>query len=92
MVFYRLNVFAFMAHMILERGDRLSQRCVATTSRQELWHTLRTTMRMILVGSWMQMLRLSLDEEPAGPSEISVEAGTTTERPAFNTGMIEMVP
>src|SRR5713101_56253 len=67
MVFYLLNLFAFIAHMILERGDRLYQRCLATTSRQELWHTLRTTMRMILVGSWVQMLRLYLDEEPAGP-------------------------
>jgi len=67
MVFYMLNLFAFIAHMILERGDRLYQRCLATTSRQELWHTLRTTMRMILVGSWVQMLRLYLDEEPAGP-------------------------
>ncbi len=67
MVFYVLNLFAFIAHMILERGDRLYQRCLATTSRRELWQTLRTTMRMILVGSWVQMLRLYLDEKSAGP-------------------------
>jgi hypothetical protein len=67
MVFYLLNLLAFMAHMILERGDRLYQRCVATTSRRELWHTLRTTMRMLWVASWEQMLRIYLDEEPLSP-------------------------
>lgn len=36
MVLYLLNLLAFMAHMILERGDRLYQRCLATTSRQFL--------------------------------------------------------
>lgn len=66
MVFYLLNLLAFIAHVILERGDRLYQRCLATTSRRELWHTLRTTMRMILVASWAQFLLLYLDE--VGPS------------------------
>ena len=92
MVLYGLNVCACIAHRIVEQGDRLYQRCVATTSRRELWQTLRTTMRMIVVGSWGQMLHLSLDEEPAGPSWIVVEAGTNTARPACNTCMIEMVP
>ncbi len=53
--------------MILERGDRLYQLCVATTSRRELWHTLRTAMRLIVVRSWAQMLRLYLDEAQASP-------------------------
>jgi hypothetical protein len=66
MVFYLLHLLAFVAHVLLERGDRLSPRCLATTSRRELWHTLRTTMRMILVVSWSQVLLISLDEE--GPS------------------------
>ena len=66
MVFYLLNLLAFVAHVILERGDRLYQRCLATTSRRELWHTFRTTMRMILVASWTQFLLLYFDE--AGPS------------------------
>ena len=67
MVFYVLNVLAFIAHMILDRGDRLYQRCLATTSRRELWHTLRTAMRMVLVSSWSQMLLIYLDEEDRGP-------------------------
>ena len=66
-VFYLLNLLAFIAPMILERGDRLYQRCVATTSRRELWHTLRTAMRMILVSAWADFLLISLDESPPGP-------------------------
>lgn len=66
MVFYLLNLLAFIAHVILERGDHLYQRCLATTSRRELWHTLRTAMRMFLVTSWAQFLLIYLDE--AGPS------------------------
>jgi hypothetical protein len=67
MVFCVLNVLAFIAHMSLDRGDRLYQRCVATTSRRELWHMLRTAMRMILVSSWSQMLLIYLDEDDQGP-------------------------
>jgi hypothetical protein len=67
MVFYLLNLLAFMAHMLLERGDRLYQRCLATTSRRELWHTLRTTLRMILVANWTEFLLLYLDEAGASP-------------------------
>jgi len=67
MVFYLLNLLAFVAHGILERGDRMYQRCLATTSRRELWHTLRTTMRMILVASWTQFLLLYVDEADPSP-------------------------
>ena len=66
MVFYLLNLLAFVTHVILERGDRLYQRCLATTSRRELWHTLRTAMRMMLVQTWSEFLLIDLDE--AGPS------------------------
>ena len=67
MVFYLLNLLACIAHMILDRGDRFYQRCRATTSRKELWHTLRAGMRMLLVSSWSQMLLIYLDEEAQGP-------------------------
>jgi hypothetical protein len=66
MVFYLLNLLAFITHGILERGDRLYQRCLVTTSRRELWHTLRTAMRMMLVTAWSDFLLIYLDE--AGPS------------------------
>lgn len=65
-VFYLLNLLAFIVHGLLERGDRLYQRCLATTSRRELWHTLRTAMRMILVTAWADFLVIYLDE--VGPS------------------------
>jgi len=61
-----LNLLAFIAHMLLERGDRLYQRCLATTSRRELWHTLRTAMHMLLVTAWADFLLIYLDE--TGPS------------------------
>jgi hypothetical protein len=67
MVFYLLNLLAFIAHMLLERGDRLYQRCLATTSRRELWHTFRTTMRMMLVSSWVEFLLIYLDEDDPSP-------------------------
>jgi hypothetical protein len=67
MVFYLLNLLAFIAHVLLERGDRLYQRCLATTSRRELWHTLRTAMRMILVTCWADFLLIYLDESHPSP-------------------------
>ena len=67
MVFYLLNLLAFIAHLILERGDRLYQRCLATTSRRELWHTLRTAMRMILVEAWADFLLIDLDDSHPSP-------------------------
>ena len=65
-VFYLLNLLACIAPMLLERGDRLYQRCLATTSRRELWHTLRAAMHMMLVTAWADVLLIYLDE--AGPS------------------------
>jgi len=66
LVFDLLNLLACIAHGLLERGDRLYQRCLATTSRRALWHTLRTALRMLLVTAWSDFLFISLDE--AGPS------------------------
>ena len=67
MVFYLLTLLVFVAHTLLERGDRLYQRCLAPTSRRELWHTLRTTMRMMLVANWTEFLLLYLDEAGSSP-------------------------
>jgi len=67
LVLYLCNLLAFMAPTLLERGDRLYQRCLATTSRRELWHTFRMTMRMILVANWTEVLLLYLDEAGSSP-------------------------
>ena len=65
MVFALRKLLACLAPMSLERGDRWSQRCLATPSRRALWHTRRTAMPMMLGTVWADCLLLSLDE--AGP-------------------------
>lgn len=92
MVFDWLHVLAFVAHGILERGDRLSQRCLATTSRRALWNTLRTALAMILVASWAPFLWLSRDETGPSPEGTSAQAGATGERPMRNARAVEMAP
>jgi hypothetical protein len=67
MVFYLLNLLAFVAHVILENGDRLYQQCRAGETRRELWNGLRTLMRKFLVESWKQMLWMWLEDEVASP-------------------------
>jgi hypothetical protein len=67
MVFYLLNLLAYVTHVIVELGDRLYQRCRAQESRRELWAALRTTLHVVLVESWSQLLLVYLEEDPAGP-------------------------
>ena len=67
MVFYLLSLLAYVAHVIVELGDRLSQRCRAQESRRELWAALRTALHVVVVESWHQLLWLQLEEEAAGP-------------------------
>jgi hypothetical protein len=56
MVFYLLNLLAFVAHIILEMGDRVYQQCRAEQSRKELWNILRSAMHLVLVDSWQSLL------------------------------------
>jgi hypothetical protein len=79
MVFYLLHLLAFMAQMLLERGDRLYPRCLATTSRRELWHTLRMAMPLIGGSAWADFLVIYLDE--AGPSPSGVNPGVAKMAP-----------
>jgi len=67
MVFYLLNLLAYVAHVIVELGDRLYQRCRAQESRRELWAALRTMLHAVLVKSWDQLLLGYLEEEAPGP-------------------------
>src|SRR6266849_3776953 len=67
MVFYLLNLLAYVAHVIVELGDRLYQRCRAQESRRELWAALRTMLHAVLVKSWDQLLLGDLEEEAPGP-------------------------
>ena len=56
-----------MAHVIVELGDRLYQRCRVRESRRELWAALRTRLHAVLVASWGQRLLGYVEEEATGP-------------------------
>ena len=64
MVFYLLNLLAFIVHKLIERGDRFYQRYREMgESRREMWNVLRTLMKKFLFESWEGMLKVCLGEE-----------------------------
>jgi hypothetical protein len=67
MVFYLLNLLAYVTHVVLALGDRLYQRCRAQESRRELWNALRTIVNILLVESWPHLLARYLDDADASP-------------------------
>lgn len=68
MVFYMLNLLAFIAHKILELGDRLYQLCRGKLSRRSWWQDLRVLFDRILFESWTSMLEFCLDDSvPSSP-------------------------
>ena len=67
MVFYLLNLLAYVAHVIIALGDRLYQRCRAQESRRELWAALRALVNGLLVESWGHLLRVYLEDADASP-------------------------
>jgi hypothetical protein len=68
MVFYMLNLLAFIAHLILELGDRLYEQCRVGFSRKELWAGLRHMFYLIPVENWTAFLERFLDDDvPASP-------------------------
>ena len=67
MVFYLLNLLAYVAHVVLALGARLYQRCRAQESRRELWNALRRLVNALLVESWIHLLQVYLDDADASP-------------------------
>ena len=67
MVFYLLNLLAYVAHVVLALGARLYQRCRTQESRRELWNALRTLVNAFLVESWRHLLEVYLEEPDASP-------------------------
>jgi hypothetical protein len=67
MVFYLLNLLAYVTHVILTLGDRLYQRCRTRESRRELWNALRTLVNTLLVESWAHLLDRYLDDADPSP-------------------------
>ncbi len=67
MVFYLLNLLAYVTPVVLALGDRLYQRCRTQESRRELWNALRTLVNAFLVASWSSLLEIYLEEPDASP-------------------------
>jgi hypothetical protein len=67
MVFYLLNLLAFVAHKLLEFGDRLYQQCRVGESRRGLWTLFRSAFSLIAFDTWEAMLHYHLRETAAGP-------------------------
>lgn len=63
-VLYLLNLLAFLAHEVLEQGDRLYRACCANESRRSLWNALRVYFRKLVCLSWQAMLEFHLRDEP----------------------------
>jgi hypothetical protein len=67
MVFYLLNLLAFLAHKLLEFGDRLYQQCCTGESRRGLWTLFRSAFYLLEFETWDALLRYHLRETVAGP-------------------------
>jgi hypothetical protein len=67
MVFYLLNLLAFLAHKLLEFGDRLYQQCRTGESRRGLWTLFRSAFYLLAFDTWDALLRYHLRETAAGP-------------------------
>jgi hypothetical protein len=67
MVFYMLNLLAFLAHKVLEWGDRLYQQCREGESRRGLWTLLRSAFYYAAVESWEGLLLYHLSDESQSP-------------------------
>ncbi|MCW5971035.1 MAG: hypothetical protein KIT57_21230 [Blastocatellales bacterium] len=67
MVFYLLNLLAFLAHKVLEFGDRLYQQCREDESRRGLWTMLRSAFYLIEFDSWDALLLNHLSDESRSP-------------------------
>jgi len=66
MVFYLLNLLAFLAHELLECGDRLYPQCRTGESRRGLWTLFRRAFYLLAFDSWAALLRYHLRETLAG--------------------------
>ena len=67
MVFYLLNLLAYVTHGVLALGAQLYQRCRAQESRRELWQALRALVNVFLRESWHHLLQVYLEDADASP-------------------------
>lgn len=67
LVFYLLNLLAFVAHQVLELGDRLYQVCRGRESRRSIWEQLRVFFDRMEFASWEALLRFHLNDPASSP-------------------------
>jgi hypothetical protein len=67
MIFYLLNLLAFLAHKLLEFGDRLYQQCREGESRRGLWTLFRSAFYLLAFETWEALLRYHLRERTTDP-------------------------
>jgi hypothetical protein len=65
--FYLLNLLAFLAHKLLEFGDRLYQPCRTGESRRGLWPLFRSASYLIAFATWEALVRYHPRERTTGP-------------------------
>jgi hypothetical protein len=67
--FYLLTLLAFYVHQIFELTDRLYQRCRRKFgSKQHMWETLRSYIKIIIFDTWEQLLDFALTPLKYNPS------------------------
>lgn len=62
LVFYLLNLLAFLAHQVLDMGDRLYRACRANGSRRYVWQHLRVYFAKWPLASWTALLEFHLSD------------------------------
>lgn len=62
LVFYLLNLLAFLAHQVLDLGDRLYRACRANEARRSLWQQLRVYFKKLVFESWAALLQFQLSD------------------------------
>jgi hypothetical protein len=60
LVFYLLNLLAFVAHLVLELGDRQYQQARLQETRKGLWEELRVFFARLVFESWTALLAFQL--------------------------------
>ncbi|PKH00338.1 hypothetical protein CXF95_01920 [Paraglaciecola sp. MB-3u-78] len=59
---YLLTLLAFIFHQVFELKDVIRRR-KAYGSKRHLWENLRSTIRILLVEDWEQLMDLLLNED-----------------------------
>lgn len=62
LVFYLLNLLAFVAHLVLEQGDRQYQQARAQESLRSIWEQLRVFFDRLVFESWAALMAFHLSD------------------------------